>query len=333
MTKGKIRTNQFDKLDQPIEYRPGVTANSDNEVPSLGQVGDLADKTLPIVDLLTAQVGGGNQDFTTTQNYKAGSLGIYVAGPRILESAFSETGPNTFHLDVAPVAPDFVVARYLLDEVVDAGDADVREVIHRSGEVRISALKSDDSLVILDTSLAAADYYLPKIESDNDGFHLRLVRQGQFTVTLHPPEGSTIDGLPTYVIAEDNGAVELIYVYLLKRWIVITTGLHVIEHYPPANAAAHHIPISPTGESSYSSPPPPVTTEGTSYDKTFVFPAEGEPPISPTEVPYTKETAKVEQPPYPLEGSAGVSPPVSPYTPVTATLTPLTDFIEEPEVT
>ena len=331
MTKGKVRTNQF-ALSEPISYQDGVGATGDEEAPSLGQVQVLTDQVAPVLDVLTAQVGGGVQDFTTSQEYKAGSLEVFVAGPRLREDQFSETGADTFHTAVAPGDLDFLVARYMLPGTVETGEIRSSEVTHTEGEVRVSALKSDNAVMILDTSVQAADYYLPVLAVEDDGFHLRIVRQGQFTATVHAPDDIVIEDNPTYAMTEDGAAIEVIYTHHQNRWVVITTGLHVIEHYPPANAAAYHLPPSPTGEISFAPPPPPVTTEGKSYDKTFVIPTEGRLPISPPVMPYAVETARVESSDYPWEGSAGISPPVMPYAVETATLDPLNEFLEEPEV-
>jgi hypothetical protein len=205
-------------------------------------------------------------------------------------------------------------------------------MVHTEGEVRISSLKSDDAVVLLDTSTQAADYYLPKLNETNDGFHLRIIRQGQFTATLYAPDGTLIEDNPTYVLTEDGTAIEVTYIHQLSKWVVISAGLYVIEYYPPTTAASYQMPTSPTGESSFAPPPPPVTTEGRSRDKTFVFPTEGEIPEYPATPPYYKDTARVEAKPYPDEGGAGVSPPLPAYSAERTTLNPLNDFIEEPEV-
>ena len=61
---------------------------------------------------LTAQINGSNSSFTTSQNYKTGTLTVRWNGQVQALSDVTETGLNTFNLSLTPESGDAIEVAY-----------------------------------------------------------------------------------------------------------------------------------------------------------------------------------------------------------------------------
>lgn len=67
-------------------------------------------------EILTSQVDGITDSFTTVNNYVAGSLKVYVGGLRQIPGVgadYTETGANNFQLNYTPVSGERMIVDYI----------------------------------------------------------------------------------------------------------------------------------------------------------------------------------------------------------------------------
>lgn len=104
----------------PIDTDPNLSANSNLLVPSQAAIVQYVNNQISswktdYNNQITGIKNSVNLTFSTSQNFKPGSLKIYMNGLRLTPGAtfdYVETGANIFQINYAPDSTDILIAEY-----------------------------------------------------------------------------------------------------------------------------------------------------------------------------------------------------------------------------
>lgn len=202
--------NQFNSFRSPLQYRQNVSFLSAQDLIDKKYIDDLITTLRDKSENLSSQLP--NNQFNLSDFALQGSLAVYVDGVKQLSSTVNGSG-SSFTLSSVVPAGSVIVARYTGDVILDPRYSDVA-VTKYSVDNPIYEEDPDFRTLVFDP-VSDSTVRLPDGKVNGQQTFIQVLGSNQLTL-----EGK-IEGESSYVMANPERALDLLWSTDLNTWIVV----------------------------------------------------------------------------------------------------------------
>ncbi len=234
-TNKGIHTNQIARPKAAWTYHSSVSPVDANDTVDRAYVESKSQLSHRTYNDLDPQTNGSNTSFTTSVNYTTGTLLVLDEGLKVDQSAITETGPNTFSLNYAPVQR--LEVYFLPTGTISSGEPNTDRVFYVNVSRPLYIPEMDNCLVLVDTTSGNITLDLPSLAEltvDAIGLRIRFKNIGINDAIISPAPSCKVDGVAgDYTLASAEESGEFVFVPSLGDFVLISNLQEAIPSEAP----------------------------------------------------------------------------------------------------